>query len=87
MREDGWMKEEDGLMSEEETKLAQAAELTSAINPARCLGAQIARYEVTSSWIHWLAAFSASIINGLVYRIMPPATPTLVKKHLKDRNQ
>lgn len=43
-----------------------------AFNPARCMGLMLAKGEMQYHYVHWLAPFAASIVNGLLYYFAPP---------------
>lgn len=44
----------------------------ASFNPARCLGLMTAKFELQYHWVHWVAPFAASALNGLFYHVAPP---------------
>ncbi|KAF2158423.1 hypothetical protein M409DRAFT_71658 [Zasmidium cellare ATCC 36951] len=41
-------------------------------NPARCLGLMAAKNEFQYHYVHWLGPLTASILNGVIYVLVPP---------------
>lgn len=46
------------------------------LNAARCFGVFVGSRFPSWHWVHWVALFTASTFHGLIYFLVPPATPT-----------
>ncbi|KAK9369801.1 aquaporin TIP4-2 [Lipomyces kononenkoae] len=44
----------------------------ASMNPARCFGAYVGIGFPTYHWIHWVGPIAASIVNGVIYHVVPP---------------
>ncbi|KAK1808885.1 hypothetical protein LTR12_016750 [Friedmanniomyces endolithicus] len=54
------------------SSLAKPGYTGISFNSARCLGLMIAKGDMQYHYVHWLAASSAAMLNGLFYHFAPP---------------
>ncbi|KAK0926669.1 hypothetical protein LTR57_004124 [Friedmanniomyces endolithicus] len=54
------------------SSLAKPGYTGISFNSARCLGLMVAKGDMQYHYVHWLAASSAAILNGLFYHFAPP---------------
>jgi glycerol uptake facilitator-like aquaporin len=51
---------------------ARPGYLSTSGNPARCLGFMAAAERFTYHWVHWVGPIVASVLNGVLYWLVPP---------------
>jgi glycerol uptake facilitator-like aquaporin len=54
------------------SSFARPGYLGTSGNPARCLGFMAAAERFTYHWVHWVGPIVASVLNGVLYWLVPP---------------